>query len=267
MADVVRERQAPAAMDSENLSRMFGALAVLFISLFLFGLAALVATLGITIVACSEMSGQSLSWNDALGMTFDMRVLRLFGQVILQYLALGATLVLPYGMLVGGLVAKSTAVAVIGGLLFLPGICCVLFLWIRWAFALPAIAWENAGVFDSFRRSWELVQGLWWRTFGILILLTLVAQFAISIITTPLSFIALWDFFSEYFALLGTLGHQEPDSFAILEMMDSIGIGMGLLTCASAILSSLVTPLITTVMYFDLRARKGEFAQPSAQPV
>jgi hypothetical protein len=258
---IAREHGNVEAAGPESMSDLGGALVVLFVSLFLFGLASLAAMLGVTIVACGEMTGQSLAWNEALAMTFDMRLLHVIGQVILQYLAIASLLGIPFLVIIMASVTKSAVVGMVGGFLFVPAILMSIYLAIRWAFTLPVLAWEETGVIGAFRRSSYLVNGMWWRTLGILILLTLVVQFAISIITTPVSFIVLWDFFAKYFEVLGQLGTSEPDPTMLLESFDSFGVGMGIVTCVSAILSVMISPLATTTMYFDLRARNREFMQ------
>ena len=43
------------------------------------------------------------------------------------------------------------------------------------------------------------------------------------------------------------------------ELFSSAGIGFGIAVCVSTILTALVTPVYYSVMYFDLRARRGEF--------
>jgi len=259
--EIVREHGTIEKANPESLAALSGGFIVVSVSLLLFGMATLAATLGIIIVACGEMTGRSLTWNEALAMTFDMRLLYAFGQVILQYLAIGSLIAIPFLVVVMAGIAQMVVVGLLGGFLFVPAIFLSTFLAVRWAFTLQIIACEDAGVVESFKRSWHVVGGLWWRTFGVLILLTLVAQFAISIITTPISLIVLWDFFAEYFKILGSLGTANPDPSVFLEMFDSLGIGIGIMTCLSTIFSLLFTPLATTVMYFDLRARKGEFTR------
>jgi len=136
------------------------------------------------------------------------------------------------------------------------------YLFISWTFTVVAIAWEDSGVFQSFSRSSFLVKGFWWRTLGILLLLTIIAQFAVSIITTPVQLFALWGFFSKYFSLISSVAEGASESIEFLELFDSIGIGLGIVMFVSYALLLLITPLIPVIMYFDLRARKNEFVQP-----
>jgi hypothetical protein len=172
--------------------------------------------------------------------------------------AIGGLVMLPYVVLVAGAAARSTTLALLGGSLFLLTIPLAIFYWVRWEFALPSIAWEDAGVSQSFSRSARLVQGHWWRTFGILVLLGLVGQFALSLLTTPISLLALWDFYVKYFEIISKSGAQKIEPAATFALFDSFGLRMGLVLSVSLILSTIIGPLITTVMYFDLRARKGE---------
>lgn len=136
---------------------------------------------------------------------------------------------------------------------------------ISWLFALPVIAWENAGVIESFRRSRYIVKDHWWRTLGIMILLSIVASFAVSIITTPVAFIALWGFISKYFSLLSSMESSTFQPEQLFEIFSSIGFGYGIVVGISAVLQMLITPVYHVVMYFDLRARKGEFGPDTTE--
>ncbi len=242
----------------------FSSMGTFFLTLFVFMLATFAATLGVIRVSCSQMSAKDLIWSDALRQTFSIRLLRVFGQLFLQYLILGVVYVVPYAILVGGLAGGSTGMAAGGALVFFVSILLAAYFWLRWVFAIPAIAWEDAGVFESFSRSSFLVRGYWWRTFGILILLNIITQFAISIISTPVSFIAFSDFFRVYFDMITSMTKGEMQSEILPELMNSFsGAKFVLYIAFASILSLLITPLITVVMYFDLRARKGEFGEIS----
>lgn len=249
----------------EGIGGLFSSMGTFFLTLFVFMVATLAATLGVIRVSCSQMSAKDLIWQDALSQTFSIRLLRVFGQLFLQYLILGVVFIVPYTILIGGLAGGSTGMAAGGGLVFFVSILVAAYLWVRWVFAMPAIAWEDAGVFASFSRSSFLVRGYWWRTFGILILLNIITQFAISIISTPVSFIAFSDFFRVYFDMITTsMSKGEMESEILPELMNSFsGVKFVLYIAFASILGLLITPLITVVMYFDLRARKGEFGETS----
>jgi hypothetical protein len=263
-ADIIRrENFLEDVPTSLVLSKMLVGTVMLLIGIFIFLLGTLFAKLAVILVVCSEMNEQQISWGEALSLTFGIRLLRGFGQVLLEYLAYIGLVGLPYIMLITGIVTRSPGLAVLGGLGFMVTVPLVIYLVIRWAFTLPIIAWENLGVLASFNRSAYLVRGGWWRVFGILLLLTIITQFALSIITTPINMFALWEFYSRYFELLGSFHGGRQDMEAVFQLISSMGMGLGIVIGISSILSMLVTPVYTTVMYFDLRARKGEFAQPT----
>ncbi len=226
-----------------------------------FILAYLAATIGVTIVGCAEMSNQPLSWNDALSKTFSRRFGRVVGQQILQYLALGALFFIPIIFIGIGAGSESIGIMLLGIMILLIAGAFAVYLFIRWTFTVVAIAWEESSIFQSFGRSSFLVKGFWWRTFGILLLLTLIAQFAISIITAPVQLFAMWGFITKYFSLINSLAEGATESIEFLELFDSLGIGLGIVTFVSYALLLLITPLIPVIMYFDLRARKNEFVQ------
>jgi hypothetical protein len=96
----------------------------------------------------------------------------------------GASILAGFGIFIGFL------------LLIVPGF--ILLTW--WAFIAPAIVLEHKGVFESFGRSRQLVQGNGWSVFGVLIitwLLTGVVSGVISAIFTPLP-----NYLSQYFGNL-----------------------------------------------------------------
>lgn len=261
LAEFLRDRAAGRAAATAEMARLFGVLGTYLLVILLLLMAYLAAALGATIVACSEISGQAITWQEALRRVFSVRLARTWGQSFLAFLALVGIILAAYLVLIAAVVADSSAMEGIGVIALLLGICAAVYFWVRWIFALPAIAWEGAGVMESFRRSSFLVNGWWWRTFGIGLLLYLITQFAITLVTTPLSFVALWGFFKNYFALLGSASGGQPDPDIVYRLFDSLGVGLGILIYISYILTAMIVPLFVAIMYFDLRARKGEFAQ------
>ncbi|MBA3717777.1 MAG: hypothetical protein H0W87_06085 [Actinobacteria bacterium] len=96
--------------------------------------------------------------------------------------------------LLGASILAGLGIAVGLALLIVPGL--ILLTW--WALLAPAVVLEKRDVFDSFRRSRELVRGNAWSVFGVLIityLLTSVVSGVIRAIFTPLP-----DYLGQYIA-------------------------------------------------------------------
>jgi hypothetical protein len=233
------------------------------IGLKLFILGTIATTVAITGVSCAEMTGKPFSWQDALRSAFAMPFWRVIGQYILLGFGFGILIGIPYALIIAGIASESVGLGLFGGFLLMVLIPGVIYLSVNFAFIIPATVAEDETIIGAFRRSWNLVRGHWWRTLGILILMSIAVSFAISVVMTPLYLIVMWDFFQAYFDMLGSLGSGEPDPAFAREMISSLGFAFGIVNAISSIAQMIVTPLYTVVLYFDLRARKGEFSQPS----
>lgn len=264
LAELMENRDYVDPFTATEISTLLGFALWFAIGLTLMLIGSVIATVAVTIVGCAEMSGESLSWQEALSRTFHIRVVKVFGQYILEGTLFSAIIAVPYILLIIGIAVDSVALGFLGGFLIFAGILIVVYLGISFAFTVPAISWEDADVIESFKRSWTLVRGHWWRTFGILILMGLMVSFAASIIMTPFYLIFLWDFFKAYFDAISAIATGENDPTIFVTMIKSLGFGIGILSGISSILQLIVTPLYSVVMYFDLRARRGEFSQASA---
>ena len=115
-------------------------------------------------------------------------------------------------------------------LLIVPG----LILLTIWAVFAPAIVLERAGVFQSLGRSRELVRGNGWQVFGVIVIIYLIA-WVVS-------------------ALFSVLGAAIADFVGRL-ILDYIG----------TVLTAPLTALTAAVLYFNLRAAKGEAAPPGGR--
>jgi hypothetical protein len=122
-------------------------------------------------------------------------------------------------------------------LLVLPGLavfCAGVYLLVRWSVSLPAMMAENVGPIRGLGRSWSLVKGMWWRTFGI-ILIVIVAYIIIDL---------------ALLALFGVVTAVIPAN---------TDLRSGLATAATTLVDALIAPLfpiVLTLLYFDLRVRK-----------
>ncbi|WP_406268661.1 hypothetical protein OHT93_14690 [Streptomyces sp. NBC_00191] len=206
-------------------------------------IATLFTTALLTIVISRSVLGRpvtlSEAWQEArprlpqlLGLTL---LLPLMGAAIMT------VAILP-GLLLGG--GGGIALAVLGGL----GACgVVLWLMIRFALASPALMLERQGVIASLRRSAKLVQGAWWRTFGIVVLtllLTLLVSMIIAVPFTVIAFAVDGSGFSDLFA-----GNSPDFGWPFLIIT---GIG-------SVIASSITYPIsagVTVLLYVDQRIRR-----------
>lgn len=138
----------------------------------------------------------------------------------------------------------SVAGAVIGGVLLLVTGLLVIYLWIRFALAAPALVLERIGPIQALRRSWRLTAGQFWRLFGITLLATIAAGLVAAIVIAPASLL-----------LVGSaLSASSPS--------DPAALGLGslfLLMCISVLVDALVRPFlaeVTGLLYIDQRIRR-----------
>lgn len=203
---------------------------------------------------------QPVSIGDSIGGAL-RRALPLIVAKLLPSLAIGAVGLLFFGVFVaffGTLVGNpfsdtafqnepSGAAFVLGFLLLSVGSIVFLVLYafvsVRILFTSQAVIAENKGPIEAIKRSWNLTQGYWWRTFGIFLLIGLLA----ALITSVPSAI----FGTIYGAV--ALGPGGAPDFVQQQVFNSI---------INAVSTVLITPfslIAYTLMYYDLRIRKEGF--------
>jgi hypothetical protein len=123
-------------------------------------------------------------------------------------------------------VIYSLGVALGLALFIVPGI----YLLVRWGFVIQATVIDGKRGVDSLRRSSELVEGSWWRVFGVTLAINFLVSGVSAIIGLP--FLA---------------AAQSTDSAAF----QLVGTILG------GVLFSAPAALISTLLYFDQRTRKG----------
>jgi hypothetical protein len=119
------------------------------------------------------------------------RFLHLLGLAFLLPLGFAlfiAVLALP-GTLIALSGAKDAGIA-LGVLGILAG--CIVYVrqWNLWSLAAPALLLEKQGVKEAMKRSAKLVNGAWWRVFGVQLLVTLVTGLASIVMQLPFALIA-----------------------------------------------------------------------------
>jgi hypothetical protein len=194
---------------------------------------------------------QSVSLVQAYSFGFS-RVITLIAAQFLIVLFLSFIFAVLYGLfilaivaLVMGVSGQDGGASVVGIILTIGGaftalfvlIVASLFFWVRFLFVPYAVVLENRGITQSITRSWNLVSGSFWRTLGIMLLITIM----VAIITFVPAFI--------------------------------LGMGVGVITVVTqnAALSQIFNVLVNyatnmltmplsligmTLLYYDLRVRK-----------
>ncbi|MEU1317577.1 glycerophosphoryl diester phosphodiesterase membrane domain-containing protein [Streptomyces tibetensis] len=149
-----------------------------------------IATALLTTVTSRAVLGKSVTigeaWRDARP-----QVLKLFGLICLLLLITAGIVTvgtLP-GILVGVAVNGGAGVALTVLGIIGAGIV-ALWLMIRFSLASPALMLEKQGIKKAMSRSAKLVQGTWWRIFGIQLLATIIANVVASIIVIPFTLLA-----------------------------------------------------------------------------
>jgi hypothetical protein len=131
-------------------------------------------------------------------------------------------------------------VALLGGVLLFAGILLITIpfvIWIagRWLVGAPALLAEDLGPVNALGRSWQLVEGRWWRTVGI---------FLVVVIMTTLAS-----------AIMGATGG------AIIGLVPGLSDDLrgALVQVTGSLTGALVLPvsyIAITLMYYDLRVRR-----------
>lgn len=142
-------------------------------------------------------------------------------------------------------VALGVATGVFGGLAFI-----VVAVWLGTKLSVvpSAIMVERMRVRDAMRRSWQLTNGYFWRTFGIQALIAVILTTAVQIVSTPLVLLA---------PMLGImLDPTGSNSTTLAVVMIGVSIaGLGLIVALSAV-TMVVQSAANGLIYVDLRMRK-----------
>jgi len=208
---------ATPAFNSQQFSNLLGAIAIGVLG----GLILLPISVGAVYRAVTDVAvGRPATIGSVLRETLG-RYWRLLGLIGL-FILIG----------IGWLIAEIIGFV----LLVLPGLavfCAAIYLLVRWSLVVAAMMAEDIGPIRGLGRSWNLVSGSWWRTFGILLIVTI-----LQLIITY----GLFILFGVVAALFSTGDFQAA-----------------LVQVGGTLLSAVVSPITTiavTLLYFDLRVRK-----------
>jgi hypothetical protein len=151
------------------------------------------------------------------------KLLRLIGVYAVVIVILIVPVAAGVGISVGlGTIPGAGMLAALAWFFF---VCVFTYLLIRFVFVEYAVMLENSGVVDALGRSADLVRDHWWRIFGTVLLMGFMISIASLVVAFPLSFI------------LGPIG-----------------------SLALQALTMPVMVIVTTLLYLDIRVRKGGYS-------
>ncbi|CAM5232105.1 DUF7544 domain-containing protein [Streptomyces narbonensis] len=236
--DATPAEQLEQSLESAQNS-MVGLAPALLVTL----MASMVCAALLTVVVSRAVLGRPVSlgeaWREARP-----RLLQLIGLTLLMA-ALSAGIMVA-GLLPGVLAGGAPGVALVL-LLGLGATVAMIWLMVRFSLASPALMLERQGVMTSFKRSAKLVQGSWWRIFGITALTQLLIFVFAMIIAIPFTIAAI-----------------AVDGDGLSGLLTGTPVSFGwpflIITGIGGVLTSAVTyPIsagVTVLLYVDQRIRR-----------
>ncbi len=152
-------------------------------------------------------------------------------------------------------VAKINVLAVLIGVVgSIVALVATVFVSVRLSLAVPAIVLEGAGPVTALKRSWQLVQGSWWRIFGISLLAGIVVAIIAAILQIPFTIVESLVGGSSG---LGSIFNHGATTAATVAGPSLVAIMIGAI--GSIIAATCTRPIsagVTVLLYADMRMRK-----------
>ncbi|CAM5670545.1 membrane protein [Streptomyces spiroverticillatus] len=227
----------------QSLESMQDSMISLVPSLLISTVGTLFTTALLTIVVSRSVLGRSVSLGDAWREA-KPRLPHLLGLTLL--LSVGAMAILTVAAL-PGLLLGSVGGALLSAFGVLAASVLVIWLWVRFSLASPALMLERQSIGQSLRRSAKLVQGSWWRVFGIQLVTALLTFLVSMIIVMLFSTIALFTDGSGMGELL--TGNSPEFGWAFL-VISSIG------AVIAACITYPISAGVSVLLYIDQRIRR-----------
>ena len=173
----------------------------------------------------------------------------LLGLTLLVGLVLGGAWVVGVGVSVGLgvlLAQVDTGLGVLVGVVLVLAVALVaLWLTVKLLLAPVALVLESVGVTTAMRRSYRLVTGAWWRTFGIYLLATVLAYIVAQVLAIPFSIIG---------GLIGSTQASSGDLANPFTLSTSIAGALATLVSQTVVIP--FTAGIVALLYIDRRIRR-----------
>jgi hypothetical protein len=231
--------EAVAQLGESLQATLIGSIPAILILL----MATLVSAALLTVVISRAVLGRPVSlsaaWQEARP-----RLPRLLGLTLLLP-AMSAAIV--FVAMVPGLLIGDEAGGALVALGALAGLVVVVWLMVRFSLSSPALMLERQGIVQSMKRSAKLVQGSWWRIFGITLLTQLLLFLVAMIIAIPFAIIAIGADGNGFSGLVSGSTPEYGWSFLIIT-----GIG-GVITSA---ITYPISAGVTVLLYVDQRIRR-----------
>jgi hypothetical protein len=178
-------------------------------------------------------------WGALIGWTALLSIALIVALVVLVLLIAGMAVA-------GGPAGPFIAIGfgIIGGFGFL---ALTAWLWIKLALVPTAIMLERLPLGQAVRRGWTLVIGHFWRTFGILLLVTVMVQIASGVVSFPFQLIAGFG---------SVLVNPAGDPTASIALIIGSNVLLIAVTVVIGAIGSVLLSSATALLYVDIRMRK-----------
>jgi hypothetical protein len=183
--------------------------------------------------------GERASVGDAYRAALRSAPAILVGSIVIGLAAAGLFAAIVVAGILVVVVSRDSGVAVFAILAtFILSLFAVIYVTVRWAVWSQAVVLERRGPLDALGRSWQLVKGSMWRTLGITVVVGIVAGLA--------------------GAILGIIGGA---------VSSGLPVGWrGVLPTVLGIFTVSWLPIVTTLLFLDLRARREAPAAVTSIP-
>ncbi|HET8958772.1 MAG TPA: hypothetical protein VFM95_09990 [Microcella sp.] len=182
--------------------------------------------------------GALVGWTLLLSLALVVAISILVGIVALMIVvgetSIGSATAIALGVLIG--IAGGIGMGVLAA-----------WLWIKLALVPAALMIERLTLGRAIRRSWTLVRGSFWRTFGILLLITVIVQIAASIVSTPFSLVA---------AFGGLLANPAGDELTNVGLLIAANVLSVAVTVVVGAIGAVLTTSAVALIYTDIRMRR-----------
>ncbi len=231
-----------AVITEAQLQSMTGALAGYIVAAIVAGVLASIGALGFSAVVAADYHARRLELGEALrtclGRAPSALAFMLATSVLIVGLVLGGVAVVLLAVsLLPGASGGAGGPAAFGALVVVVALVVgVAYLSMRWAPAFPAMVNEGLGAREALARSWHLSADNVWRIFFIVLFGAVASGLLATLISQILGVLIVG-------LLAPTLGVAEP-------------IGQSIALALGTTLLAALSPVLTAVLYFDLRARR-----------